>query len=301
MHEKLEDRKPYLLQPARVENKEDHTDAVTIPHPAFLRWFDVPVIEKTVPYRMQPLYHDKVENWLWLPRDPLSKLDLDDTVQCEGNPFLISVTPLMKGSFAVRSFLVTSHSSGLLRSRSSHSLETASMDSGNEPASENIGTAVDDNADARDESAWANIVGSLSMRRKSKPRAVEADEPQQEVQRTPTRSSSRFQSIRHSVDGSPTLHTSPTARRRQGSQHLTPGRSPMPRRQSSASVSEAIAREIRQEDEVELARLRKQEKKEADAEMQEQSKSLASQRWKKASIVVRMSPRVQGQSQDEAD
>jgi hypothetical protein len=73
---------PRFLEPNPPTQITPGTEVVQ-QHPPFPRWFDIPVIEKTTPYSNQPIYHDKIENWLWLPRDPLSKLDLDDTVECE--------------------------------------------------------------------------------------------------------------------------------------------------------------------------------------------------------------------------
>jgi hypothetical protein len=73
------------LEPVSDTRTRPSSDDVVQIHPPFPRWVDVPVVEKTTPYRMQPMYHDPVEDFLWLPRDPLSRLDLDDTVECESS------------------------------------------------------------------------------------------------------------------------------------------------------------------------------------------------------------------------
>ncbi len=82
LHEEMKRSAPQFLEPSPAPSITSKTAVVQL-HPPFPRWFDVPVIEKTTPYSNQPIYHDKIEDWLWLPRDPSSKLDLDDTVECE--------------------------------------------------------------------------------------------------------------------------------------------------------------------------------------------------------------------------
>lgn len=43
-------------------------------------WEDIPPPNRMQSYRHQPLYHRKIERFLWLPRDPRCNLDLEDTV-----------------------------------------------------------------------------------------------------------------------------------------------------------------------------------------------------------------------------
>jgi hypothetical protein len=57
-------------------------DAV-VGHPYSSEWDDIPSRDRMQSYRHQPWYYDAVQKFLWLPRDPLSTLDLEDTVEGE--------------------------------------------------------------------------------------------------------------------------------------------------------------------------------------------------------------------------
>lgn len=62
------------------------TNALEIPnavtgHPYTPYWDDIPSRDKMQSYKRQPWYYDGIQKWLWLPRDPLSTLDLEDTVE----------------------------------------------------------------------------------------------------------------------------------------------------------------------------------------------------------------------------
>lgn len=60
----------------------DIPDAV-VGHPYSSEWDDIPSRDRMQSYRHQPWYYDAVQKFLWLPRDPLSTLDLEDTVEGE--------------------------------------------------------------------------------------------------------------------------------------------------------------------------------------------------------------------------
>jgi hypothetical protein len=53
-------------------------------------WDDLPSPSRMQHYAHQPWYHDPIETFLWLPRDPMSTLDLEDTIEREsrGRPSL---------------------------------------------------------------------------------------------------------------------------------------------------------------------------------------------------------------------
>ena len=50
-------------------------------HHALRAWEDIPPYPRSRGYNDQPAYTDDYDDFLWLPRDPLSTLDLDDTVE----------------------------------------------------------------------------------------------------------------------------------------------------------------------------------------------------------------------------
>lgn len=51
------------------------------PHAPLAPWEDIPPIDRMRSFADQPGYTDGYDDFLWLPRDPLSTLDLDDTVE----------------------------------------------------------------------------------------------------------------------------------------------------------------------------------------------------------------------------
>ncbi|ORY32232.1 hypothetical protein BCR39DRAFT_41930 [Naematelia encephala] len=54
---------------------------VVVPHHPLRPWEDIPPYQRARGYNDQPAYTDDYDDFLWLPRDPLSTLDLDDTVE----------------------------------------------------------------------------------------------------------------------------------------------------------------------------------------------------------------------------
>ncbi|WVQ97269.1 hypothetical protein IAU59_004380 [Kwoniella sp. CBS 9459] len=60
---------------------KDDTVRVVEPHPPLQPWEDIPPYHRARGYNDQPAYTDPIDNFLWLPRDPLSTLDLDDTIE----------------------------------------------------------------------------------------------------------------------------------------------------------------------------------------------------------------------------
>jgi hypothetical protein len=54
---------------------------VVVPHHSLRPWEDIPSYQRMRGYGDQPAYTDDYDDFLWLPRDPLSTLDLDDTVE----------------------------------------------------------------------------------------------------------------------------------------------------------------------------------------------------------------------------
>ena len=59
----------------------DPASKLVIPHPPLQPWEDIPPYQRMRGYSDQPAYTDDYDDFLWLPRDPLSTLDLDDTVE----------------------------------------------------------------------------------------------------------------------------------------------------------------------------------------------------------------------------
>ncbi|WWC86374.1 uncharacterized protein L201_001250 [Kwoniella dendrophila CBS 6074] len=57
------------------------TQQIVIPHHKLQPWEDIPPYYRSRGYDDQPTYTDGYDDFLWLPRDPLSTLDLDDTVE----------------------------------------------------------------------------------------------------------------------------------------------------------------------------------------------------------------------------
>ncbi|WWC58482.1 uncharacterized protein I303_101025 [Kwoniella dejecticola CBS 10117] len=54
---------------------------IVVPHHRLEAWEDIPPYYRSRGYDDQPSYTDDYDDFLWLPRDPLSTLDLDDTVE----------------------------------------------------------------------------------------------------------------------------------------------------------------------------------------------------------------------------
>ena len=50
-------------------------------HHRLRSWEDIPPYQRSRGYNDQPAYTDDYDDFLWLPRDPLSTLDLDDTIE----------------------------------------------------------------------------------------------------------------------------------------------------------------------------------------------------------------------------
>ncbi|KAL7420668.1 hypothetical protein Q5752_004619 [Cryptotrichosporon argae] len=55
--------------------------AIVAPHHPLRPWEDIPPFTRARGYADQPAYTDDYDDFLWLPRDPLGTLDLDDTVE----------------------------------------------------------------------------------------------------------------------------------------------------------------------------------------------------------------------------
>lgn len=66
---------------------------LVVPHPPLQPWEDIPPYQRMRGYSDQPAYTDDYDDFLWLPRDPLSTLDLDDTVEMR-----LSITTSSGGS-----------------------------------------------------------------------------------------------------------------------------------------------------------------------------------------------------------
>lgn len=72
---------------AEMVHKPDHpiihepAPKIVVPHHAIRAWEDIPPYQRSRGYHDQPAYTDDYDDFLWLPRDPLSTLDLDDTVE----------------------------------------------------------------------------------------------------------------------------------------------------------------------------------------------------------------------------
>lgn len=49
-------------------------------------WEDLPTPDRALAYSHQPVYHDQVQRYLWLPGDVRGNVDLDDTIEREPTP-----------------------------------------------------------------------------------------------------------------------------------------------------------------------------------------------------------------------
>ena len=86
-----QDQTPAVItpSPADTELKHEPDHAIThapagqliTPHPRLQPWEDIPPYPRSRGYNDQPPYTDDYDDYMWLPRDPLSTLDLDDTVE----------------------------------------------------------------------------------------------------------------------------------------------------------------------------------------------------------------------------
>jgi hypothetical protein len=77
---------PSLTDPRLVHEPDqpihhDLPNQLVVPHPPLAPWEDIPPYQRMRGYSDQPAYTDDYDDFLWLPRDPLSTLDLDDTVE----------------------------------------------------------------------------------------------------------------------------------------------------------------------------------------------------------------------------
>ena len=76
---------PYPDPPAAALPVEPTAGSMTaellVPHTKLAPWEDIPPYQRSRAYWDQPAYTDPYDDFLWLPRDPLSTLDLDDTVE----------------------------------------------------------------------------------------------------------------------------------------------------------------------------------------------------------------------------
>ena len=59
----------------------DMATRLVVPHHPLRPWEDIPPYQRMRGYNDQPAYTDDYDDFMWLPRDPLSTLDLDDTVE----------------------------------------------------------------------------------------------------------------------------------------------------------------------------------------------------------------------------
>jgi hypothetical protein len=71
----------------------DLPNSLVVPHPPLAPWEDIPPYQRMRGYSDQPAYTDDYDDFLWLPRDPLSTLDMDDTVEMR-----LSITTSAGGS-----------------------------------------------------------------------------------------------------------------------------------------------------------------------------------------------------------
>lgn len=65
------------------KNHKGHEIQVVRQHSYNPYWDDLPSPSRMTSYTHQPWYHDPLETFLWLPRDPMSELDLEDTIERE--------------------------------------------------------------------------------------------------------------------------------------------------------------------------------------------------------------------------
>ena len=75
------DLDPRMSEDAAEPIRHDLPNSLVVPHPPVAPWEDIPPYQRMRGYSDQPAYTDDYDDFLWLPRDPLSTLDLDDTVE----------------------------------------------------------------------------------------------------------------------------------------------------------------------------------------------------------------------------
>lgn len=84
---------PRLIHEPDQPIHHDPATRLVVPHPPLRPWEDIPPYQRMRGYSDQPAYTDDYDDFLWLPRDPLSTLDLDDTVEMR-----LSLTTSVGGS-----------------------------------------------------------------------------------------------------------------------------------------------------------------------------------------------------------
>ncbi|KAK4684446.1 calcium permeable stress-gated cation channel, partial [Tremellales sp. Uapishka_1] len=72
---------PSKFTNSKKKPASDPARKVVLPHEVLQPWEDIPPYQRSRGYNDQPAYTDHYDDFLWLPRDPLSTLDLDDTVE----------------------------------------------------------------------------------------------------------------------------------------------------------------------------------------------------------------------------
>jgi hypothetical protein len=82
-----------MAQEAAEPIHHDLPSSLVVPHPPLAPWEDIPPYQRMRGYSDQPAYTDDYDDFLWLPRDPLSTLDMDDTVEMR-----LSITTSAGGS-----------------------------------------------------------------------------------------------------------------------------------------------------------------------------------------------------------
>jgi hypothetical protein len=65
----------------QADDVDEKAKALVLPHHKLVPWEDIPPYWRARGYDDQPAYTEGYDDFLWLPRDPLSVPDLDDTVE----------------------------------------------------------------------------------------------------------------------------------------------------------------------------------------------------------------------------
>ena len=87
------------VEDTELQHEPDHAiqhelaAKLVVPHHNLRPWEDIPPYQRSRGYNDQPAYTNDYDDFLWLPRDPLSTLDLDDTVEMR-----LSLTTSVGGS-----------------------------------------------------------------------------------------------------------------------------------------------------------------------------------------------------------
>lgn len=87
------DLDPRMAEQPAEPIHHDLPNSLVVPHPPLAPWEDIPPYQRMRGYNDQPAYTDDYDDFLWLPRDPLSTLDMDDTVEMR-----LSITTSAGGS-----------------------------------------------------------------------------------------------------------------------------------------------------------------------------------------------------------